>query len=276
MHLKKILSLFLLLFSCSLLRAQDNYEIQVYSAPTVEPGITMIELHSNFTINGSKTIDASGMLPTEHVLHETIEITHGWTPWFETGFYIFNSIGSGGRTNYVGSHIRPRFAIPESFNWPVGLSLSLEYGWQKKAFSPDVETLEIRPIIDKKILDNRLYIAFNPTFDKSFKGPSSPIGYVFSPNIKVGYDITRKVNLGLEYYGSLGPVHEFLPYSQQQQQLFAVTDIDFGPKWEFNAGIGYGMTPGTDRLIVKTILGRRFGGTGQKAKAPPKNIPEIN
>ena len=29
--------------------AQDNYEIQVYGADTVEPGSTMVELHSNFT-----------------------------------------------------------------------------------------------------------------------------------------------------------------------------------------------------------------------------------
>ena len=30
-------------------RAQDNYEIQVYGADTVEKGKTMVELHSNFT-----------------------------------------------------------------------------------------------------------------------------------------------------------------------------------------------------------------------------------
>ena len=36
-------------------KAQDNYEIQVYGADTVEPGHTMVELHSNFTFQGSKT-----------------------------------------------------------------------------------------------------------------------------------------------------------------------------------------------------------------------------
>ena len=29
-------------------RAQDNYEIQVYAAETVTPGVTMFELHSNY------------------------------------------------------------------------------------------------------------------------------------------------------------------------------------------------------------------------------------
>ena len=40
--------------------AQDNYEIQVYGSDLVAPDHTMVELHSNFTVEGSKTtIDSS-------------------------------------------------------------------------------------------------------------------------------------------------------------------------------------------------------------------------
>jgi len=41
------------------LQAQDNYEIQVYGYETVEPRHTMVELHSNFTFQGSKTFHQS-------------------------------------------------------------------------------------------------------------------------------------------------------------------------------------------------------------------------
>ena len=34
--------------------AQDNYEIQVYGYDMVAPAHTMVELHSNFTVDGSK------------------------------------------------------------------------------------------------------------------------------------------------------------------------------------------------------------------------------
>ena len=61
--------------------AQGSYEIQVYSYDTVEPGATMVELHSNFTFEGSKST-TDGAYPTEHQLHETLEITQGITPWF--------------------------------------------------------------------------------------------------------------------------------------------------------------------------------------------------
>src|SRR5436190_2088177 len=77
------------------LAAQDNYEIQVYGSDMVAPGHTMLELHSNFTVDGSTT-SVDGMLPTQHAWHETVEITQGFTDWFETGFYIFTSVQPGG------------------------------------------------------------------------------------------------------------------------------------------------------------------------------------
>ena len=54
----------------------------------------MVELHSNFTFEGSKT-SQGGMYPTNHRLHETIEITHGFTDRCETGSYIFTAEQNG-------------------------------------------------------------------------------------------------------------------------------------------------------------------------------------
>ena len=45
-----------LIFSPVCTSAQDNYEIQVYGYDLVEPEHTMVELHSNFTIDGSKDL----------------------------------------------------------------------------------------------------------------------------------------------------------------------------------------------------------------------------
>src|SRR5271157_4002517 len=103
-------------------KAQDNYEIQVYGSETVEPGHTMIELHSNFTFQGSKN-PTDGTWPTNHQLHETIEITHGFTDWFETGFYIFTAEQNGLGIDWVGDHIRPRVRVPPKWHWPVGVSI---------------------------------------------------------------------------------------------------------------------------------------------------------
>jgi hypothetical protein len=233
----------------------QNFEVQVYESETVPAGKTMVETHTNMALRGTtETID--GVLPTEHALHETIEITQGITDWFEVGFYTFLSIQPGFDWEWVGNHIRPRVRVPESWDWPVGLSLSLEFGYMQRTFSTDTWTLEIRPIIDKKI--ERWYLAFNPSLGLSFQGENANRGLEFNPSLKVTYDMTRYIAGGIEYYTSLGPLGGFDSYSQQQHMILPVVDLDLGPEWEFNFGVGFGLTESTDRLIVKLILGRRF------------------
>ena len=251
----------------SISHAQDNYEIQVYGSETQAPRSTMVELHSNFTVEGSKTV-IDGMLPTNHAEHETIELTQGINDWAEVGFYIFTSIQTNQGWQWVGDHIRPRVRAPESWHWPVGASVSFEFGYQRAAFSPDTWTLEIRPIIDKKV--GRWYFSLNPTLDRSFHGPGVNQGVVFSPNAKFSYDFTKKIAGGLEYYASYGSITGFDPLRDQQQQFFPAIDIDFAPQWEFNFGVGWGATRSTDHLIVKCIVGRRFSwphGKGAKLKS---------
>ena len=97
-----------------------------------------------------------------------------------------------------------------------------------------------------------------PSACLSFKGPDENRGLIFSPNVKVSYDITKVIAIGPEYYGSTGPFFNYDPIQQQQHQLFIATDLNFSPVWEFNAGYGWGFTDATDRSIFKVILGRRF------------------
>ena len=247
--------------------AQDNYEIQVYGSDTVKPSTTMAELHSNFTVDGSKALPGSpytadGTYPTNHAEHETVEITQGINNWAEVGFYIFTSINSGEGWQWVGDHIRPRVRAPDSWHLPVGLSISNEIGYQRARYSPDTWTWEIRPIIDKQV--GRWYLAFNPTLDRSWHGPSVHQGVTFSPDVKVGYDFTKKVNAGIEYYASYGDLASFDALHDQEQQFFVATDLDVSPKWEINFGVGIGATASTDHLIVKGIIGRRFSWSRKK------------
>lgn len=237
------------------LLAQTDYEIQVYGSDTVEPGVTMVELHSNFTFAGSKMF-IGPMLPTEHAEHETVEITHGWNDWFETGFYIFTSYNPGYGYAWVGDHIRPRVRVPESWKWPVGVSISIEFGYQRALYAGDTWNFELRPIIDKQI--GKLYLAANPALERSFHGPSVPGGVGLSPSFKAGYDFTKVVNAGFEYYGQLGPLKDIDPIGQEWQQIVPAVDLNFSKNWEFNMGMGIGVTHGTDHLVLKCIIGRRL------------------
>ncbi len=237
-------------------RAQDNYEIQVYGAELVPVGVTMLELHTNYTFDG--VAGTGGVLSSRHALHETVEITHGFTDWLEIGCYVFTSAQAGTGWQWVGDHVRPRISAPARWHWPVGVSVSQEIGYQRRSYSEDTWTWEIRPIVDRRF--GPLYVSLNPVFDRALKGPSAGAGFGFSPNAQVTVDVTPRVTAALEYYGGFGAVRDPLPPNRSAQQVIPAIDLNLGEDWEFNLGLGVGLTPATDRLLVKMILGRRLGG----------------
>jgi len=236
------------------LSAQNNYEIQVYASPTQTAGSTMFELHSNYTFNGSTQV-VNGVIPSNHSLHETIEITTGITPIFETGVYLFTNYTPGYGYQVVGFHLRPRVVAPADWGIPFGLSLSMEIGYQKPAYADDTWSLEIRPIIDKQWGD--FYAAFNPTFGIALQSQYNNSVPTFEPNLKLSYALFKDAAFGIEYYGDMGPVTSFDSGPQQNHAIFLAYDLLNNSKWELNIGAGFGLTPSTDPFVFKIIVGRR-------------------
>jgi hypothetical protein len=245
-----------LLLAASPAAAQSAYEIQVYGSDTVEKNATMVELHTNTYPAGPD--EPGAVQPDAHAWHETVEVTHGFTPWFEVGSYLFTSARSGEGWDFAGTHLRPRVMAPKSWGWPVGASLSMEAGYLRPRFAETRWDMEIRPIVDWR--RGSFYIALNPALERSLSGYGQESrSFEFAPNAKAAWDLTKLVTLGLEYYGNLGPVENPAGPHEQLHQLFPVVDLNFSEEWEFNAGAGFGLNQATDKLTLKMIIGRRFG-----------------
>jgi len=249
------LLLFIFCFSILVVQAQDNYEIQVYGSQTQAPRSMIIELHSNFTFKG-QTETEKGVVPSNHSLHETLEITTGITPIFETGFYLFTSYVPGHGYQVVGSHIRPRIMVPSQWNLPVGLSLSVEFGYQRPEYSSATWSLELRPIIDKQW--QNLYVSFNPTLGIALKSKYDNSVPSFEPNLKIGYTFFKNSSFGFEYYGNCGSVEHFDKLPQENHALFLAYDLQNNTQWELNIGAGFGLTQATDAFVFKILVGRRI------------------
>lgn len=63
------------------------------------------------------------------------------------------------------------------------------------------------------------------------------------------------MSVGVEYYSNLGPFSGFLPLDQQEHYLFEVFNLLSIPHFELNAGVGEGLTDGSNRLVFKAIVG---------------------
>src|SRR3974377_2138976 len=189
-----LLNVFVALAFPVLASAQDLFEIKVYPWDTVHPGFTMVELHSNFIPSGTTT-SAGGLYPNDHQWHETVEITHGFTKYFETGFYIETApyVPDEG-FKFAGWHIRPSFRLPEYKSFPFRISVSLEYAFNQPGFDPNQQTLEIRPIFERQ--SGRLYLSINPSMSVATKGPDAGSAPSFEPSAQEGWDFSTHINAG--------------------------------------------------------------------------------
>ncbi len=235
------------------LKAQGDNEIQVYASPTIQKGWTIFELHSNYTTRGSKFLTDPKLA---RWVNETLEITSGFAKNFEIGFYTFTAFSPSGEFQYLGNQIRPRLTVPDTWKWPFGASLSMEFGFfRPDKFSPFNWQGEVRPIIDKTA--GNWYFSLNPNIDFVLTGAEKGAG--IAPQFKTVYTIEKAVGIGIEYYGSLGGFNNILPMQLQEHLLGPMIDIYTHPMWELNAGVLFGMTDGSNQRIFKILLGRRIG-----------------
>lgn len=238
--------------------AQADNEIQVYSSPITQKGVTFVELHSNYTFNGIKYLPDPSVA---RYVNESLEITHGSGGNFEMGVYFFTAFVPDGGYQYLGSHIRPRITVPEKWKWPFGASLSIEFGFIRPNKDSDfVWDGEIRPIIDKTL--GNWYFSFNPNLEFVISGDKK--GLDITPQFKTVYTINGKIGVGFEYYSSLGTFRKLLPAKEEEHLLGPMIDIYCLKDWEVNTGFLFGLTPNSNQAIFKLLVGRRFAKRSAK------------
>ena len=91
------------------------------------------------------------------------------------------------------------------------------------------------------------------TATRAFGGPVS-----LDVDTKLAYRTAGGYQLGFESYNELGPPNDLGHFSRLSETLYAVLDTDLGKKFDLNAGIGRGLTPASDRWIIKFILGIHY------------------
>ena len=247
---------FCLLASATRAHAQDLFEIQVYPYQTVEPGRTMVELHTNYFPSG--TTDAQpGEFALNHQSHVTLEVTHGFTKYFECAGYLVTAAhvpNEGGK--FAGARIRPRFRFPETPRLFFNVSISFEVGFNRPEFEANTRTLEVRPILEHE--QGRFYLSINPDLSKALKGPDSDEGFEFEPGVKAAWSVAKVVAAGIEYYGAMGALTHFEARSDQRHMIFPTVDFEISPDWELNFAVGRGLTGASQHWVVKSIVGYKF------------------
>ncbi len=134
-------------------------------------------------------------------------------------------------------------------------ALNVEGGYTPPAYNPNTWDVEVRPVAEWRF--SNFDIDVNPIIDFTFTGPSGGVPH-FNPAAATRFTVLGTVDLGVEYYATFGPLSSFEPVSKEGQYIFETLDLVRWPEWRVRAGLGEGLTAGSNPLTVTTILGHFF------------------
>jgi len=250
--------------------AHATDEIQVYNAGIAEVGQFTIQQHLNYIPLGVKEPPFPGGLISHNSINGTPEFAYGITDWWEVGLYLPFSIKD--QKYYSDAFkLRTLFVSPHAEQRNFFYGVNFEFSNETPPFAQTRFAMEIRPIVGMR---NETYeFIVNPIVDIGFGRfgeadfvPAARLARKFGPDLYGGF----------EYYADFGKIGDFKPFEEQQHTLFAVTDFKLGVL-DVNFGVGYGLTPASDRWVVKTIIGYAFPVPGSKtAGADRPSLGAVN
>ena len=269
----------LLLLGTTVASAQTD-EIQVYDAQIAEPGVFNLMVHNNFTPSGLKTPRFPGGLVPNQTLNGVPEWAYGVTDWFEQGLYLpLYSVANGEGPVLNGFKVRELFVVPHAADRTFFYGINFEFSYNAEQWDPYRYTSEIRPILGWHL--GKFDFIVNPILDNSWTGVKN---VDFAPSARVAYNIDKTWAVAAEVYSDYGAIKQFLPFDQQSQQLFGVVDYK-SDDFNIEAGVGFGLTPASDRMVVKLMVSRDLYKPLQKpnesraqllsSKLPPGGIASL-
>ncbi|OLD44346.1 MAG: hypothetical protein AUI83_17245 [Armatimonadetes bacterium 13_1_40CM_3_65_7] len=239
-------------------------EIQVYDAEIVEPGVVNLMWHQNFTPSGIKEPAFPGAIISDRSYNGVPEFAFGITPWFEQGLYLpVYSVSKGRGSTLDSVKLRELFVRPHAGDHTFFYGVNFEFSYNASYWETRHFTSEIRPIIGLHL--HPFDIIVNPILDTDWTGLRN---YDFVPAMRLAYNYSPKWTFAAEHYAGYGPLHQFETVNDQYHALWAV--VDHTSKFlEIEAGIGFGLTPATDKVTLKLMLSRDL----HRPHAPPEAGP---
>jgi hypothetical protein len=240
--------------------AKATDEIQVYNAGIAAVGQFTIEQHLNYVALGQKDPPFPGGLVSNHSLNGTPEFAYGLTDWWEVGLYLPFAVQD---QKFLSDAFRLRtlFVSPHADQRDFFYGINLEFSNTTPPFAQTRFALEVRPIIGIRNADYEFIV--NPIIDAGF----GKLGELdFAPAARLARKLAPDTFLGLEYYADFGEIGNMPKLADQQHTVFLVTDFKLGV-FDVDFGVGYGLTPSSDRWVIKTIIGYAFPVPGSNSSA---------
>jgi hypothetical protein len=195
-----------------------------------------------------KRIDREGLWA------HSLEIEYGLTDrWTIAGYGDFEQ-PSGESLKFVQWRaVFARYRFFEKGRRFFDSAVYLEYyfpdvGWRGQSD----EKLEARLILEKQL--GQMTLRLNPKLEKTLSGPNVEEGLEFEYAASLYAGPIYAVRPGIEFYGATGEVANFKSRKEQEHYIVPAITWQLVPNIALNIGVAFGLTGGSDDLVIKSIL----------------------
>lgn len=235
-------------------RAQVNpWEFEVYPYVTEGRGTLELETDNALVTNGHALGGeglAAGSFPSQGTWYNQYEATYGLTDRIEAAAYLMMAAPEDRAWQYAGWAFRLRGRLFDAGVLPLDLGWYTEIESHRTPQFDDARTeFEFRPVIAKDF--GAFSLVANPILEKVLQGAGEHAGLELGYAAGAYYRATRRLSPGLEFYGGAGLLASPDPLARQQHYIAPVIwgQLPFGIEYSF--GAGFGLTPGSDRVLIK-------------------------
>jgi len=197
---------------------------------------------------------SAGTFPRQHLLRHTAELAYGLTDrWWVEAYADFEQPTKSGseQTTFIGQRYETvyRFLDRHDF-WPAA-ALYVEYKIPQRRFQHNDE-VEWKLLLESRVRD--FMVRLNPVWEREFNDAS---------RVRFGYEngwywfASPKVRLGVEGFGTFGPIGSFPTTNAQSHSWGPAVKFKIGPVgWDL--GMQFGWTQASDYVVFKSILDFEF------------------
>lgn len=225
------------------------------------------------------------------VTAHSAELEYGMTDRFTLAGYADFESAPGLPLRYTAARLEGRYRFGSRYQRFLDPALYLEYSVPRAKYEASQE-LEARLILQRDLNDFRLVL--NPIVGRTFSGTrdasAASGGAAGSAEHGGGSEMVGTENAGsrlsggfagglywrrhhlaqpgVEYYNQVGPLGELLAVRDQRHAVVPTVDLRFIPGLDWNLGVVVGLTPGSDRYTLKSVLSYEFQTIRPANRAP--------
>jgi hypothetical protein len=173
----------------------------------------------------------------------------------EQGLYmpVYSPYSTNRGGSIDGFKVRELFVRPHAEQHKLFWGTNFEFSFNYKYWESRTFTAEIRPIMGAYL--GKWELIYNPVVDTDYTG--GPAGLEFNPEARIVYNLNPTWDIAAEEYDGFGPFSNFARLHNQFHEVWGVFDRN-GKVWNVEAGVGLGLTAGSDRWTLKLMISRNI------------------